>query len=65
LVQPVESQRLYKDGALLADARKLAELKVENDDVIGLAYLGEDGKWEELDITPLDAEKAEGAAYYG
>ena len=39
--QPSEDQRLYKEGALLEDARSLAELKVENDDELAVAYRGE------------------------
>eukprot|EP00891_Asterochloris_glomerata_P003937 jgi/Astpho2/3937/e_gw1.00063.222.1_t len=38
LQQPLESQRLYKDGTLLEDARKLADLKIENDDVLALTF---------------------------
>lgn len=37
-LQPLESQRLYKDGTLLEDARKLADLKIENDDVLALTF---------------------------
>lgn len=35
--QPPEAQMLYKDGAGLEDARRLAEYRIENDDVLGLA----------------------------
>ena len=37
-LQPLELQRLYKDGTLLQDARKLADLKIENDDILALTY---------------------------
>lgn len=36
--QPQESQRLYKDTTVLEDGKSLADLKVENDDVLGLTY---------------------------
>ncbi|KAK9824295.1 hypothetical protein WJX72_009223 [[Myrmecia] bisecta] len=55
--QPPESQRLYKGATLLEDAKKLADLKVENDDIIALTYLQEDGQWENIDITPFEADK--------
>ncbi len=37
--QPPESQQLYKGQAVLEDAKKLIDLKVENDDVLALCYL--------------------------
>ncbi len=37
-VQPQENQRIYKDGTVLEDAKSLAELKIENDDVLALTY---------------------------
>lgn len=40
-VQPPESQMLYKDEAPLEDARRLAELHVENDDILALTFLQE------------------------
>lgn len=36
--QGPETQRLYLGRTMLEDARQLAELKVENDDVIALTY---------------------------
>ena len=36
--QAPESQRLHLGKNLLEDARQLAELKVENDDVLALTY---------------------------
>ena len=37
-LQPAEDQRLYKEGVLLEDSKSLAELKVENDDELAVAY---------------------------
>ena len=37
-VQAPETQRLYLGKSTLEDARQLAELKVENDDVLALTY---------------------------
>jgi len=52
--QAPESQQLFKGGHLLEDAKKLAELKVENDEVIGLALAQPDGSFEAVDITPFE-----------
>lgn len=38
VLQAPETQRLYLGKSMLEDARQLAELKVENDDVLALAY---------------------------
>ena len=43
-LQPPENQQLYKNTMVLEDAKKLVELKVENDDVIALTFLQE-GVW--------------------
>jgi hypothetical protein len=42
--------QLQKDGAVLEDAKKLADLKVENDDVVAMCYKneGERGKTQEM-----------------
>lgn len=40
LVQPAEAQQLYKEGAALEEGRSLAELGVENDDELAVAYRG-------------------------
>lgn len=37
-LQAPEAQRLYLGKSMLEDAKQLAELKVENDDVLALAY---------------------------
>lgn len=37
-VQAPETQRLYLEKSMLEDAKQLAELKVENDDVLALTY---------------------------
>jgi transcription elongation factor B subunit 2 len=56
--QAPDKQRLYKDKQLLEDARKLADLRIENDDVIAMTYL-QDGQWEEIDIiSPESAAEA-------
>jgi hypothetical protein len=39
--QPPENQMLYKDEAPLEDARRLAELHIENDDILALTFLQE------------------------
>lgn len=39
-VQPAEAQQLYKEGAALEEGRSLAELGVENDDELAVAYRG-------------------------
>jgi transcription elongation factor B subunit 2 len=43
LPQPPEKQQLHKSTTLLDDSKKLAELKVENDDVLAVTFL-QDGK---------------------
>ena len=40
-MQPPEKQQLFKGNTLLEDAKKLAELKVENDDVLAVTYMQE------------------------
>lgn len=46
----------------LDDAKKLAELKVENDDVLALAYAQEDGGFERVKIlAPGAEEEADGS----
>ncbi|DBB07414.1 hypothetical protein WJX82_009855 [Trebouxia sp. C0006] len=49
--QGPETQRLYLGRTMLEDARQLAELKVENDDVIALTYQQGDGSWEDVNIA--------------
>lgn len=49
--QAPETQRLYLGRTMLEDARQLAELKVENDDVIALTYHQADGSWEDVNIA--------------
>ena len=39
--QAPENQQLFKNQVLLEDAKKLADLKVENDDVIALCFMKE------------------------
>jgi hypothetical protein len=36
--QPPDQLQLYKDQVVLEDAKKLADLKIENDDVVALCY---------------------------
>ncbi|KAL4853417.1 Elongin-B [Chlorella vulgaris] len=51
LVQkPAADQQLYKEGVLLEDDKTLAELRVENDDELAVAYRSE-GKPESLAIS--------------
>jgi len=52
---------LFKDEVKLDDARRLAEVHVENDDVLALTLMKEDGTFEEIDITSPEAEE-EGSA---
>lgn len=47
--QPAADQQLYKEGVLLEDDKTLAELRVENDDELAVAYRSE-GKPESLAI---------------
>lgn len=49
--QGPETQRLYLGKVMLEDAKQLAELKVENDDVLALAYQLSDGSWEDVNIA--------------
>mmetsp|Transcript_19766 Transcript_19766/g.58651 ORF Transcript_19766/g.58651 Transcript_19766/m.58651 type:complete len:95 (+) Transcript_19766:91-375(+) len=52
--QPPERQQLLKETTVLEDAKKLADLKVENDDVLAVTFMQEDGSWEDVEITPYD-----------
>lgn len=38
MLQPQDQQQLYKNGTVLEDVKSLAELKIENDDVLALTY---------------------------
>ncbi|KAL3147744.1 hypothetical protein ABBQ32_002485 [Trebouxia sp. C0010 RCD-2024] len=49
--QGPETQRLYLGKTMLEDAKQLAELKVENDDVLALTYQLSDGSWEDVNIA--------------
>lgn len=49
--QAPEAQRLYLGKSMLEDAKQLAELKVENDDVLALTYQLSDGSWEDANIA--------------
>lgn len=49
--QGPDTQRLYLGKAMLEDARQLADLKVENDDVLALTYQQSDGSWEDVNIA--------------
>mmetsp|Transcript_2449 Transcript_2449/g.4107 ORF Transcript_2449/g.4107 Transcript_2449/m.4107 type:complete len:90 (+) Transcript_2449:197-466(+) len=51
LEQPPEKQQLFKNNVPLEDAKKLADLRVENDDVLALTFLQDDGTFEAIDIT--------------
>eukprot|EP00198_Chlamydomonas_reinhardtii_P004821 XP_001694157.1 predicted protein [Chlamydomonas reinhardtii] len=57
--QPPESQQLFKGQAVLEDARKLIDLKVENDDVLALCYLQPDGSFEPINIATFETDKPE------
>ena len=37
-MQPPEKQQLFKSTQLLEDAKKLAEVKVENDDILAMVF---------------------------
>lgn len=54
--QGPETQRLYLGRTMLEDARQLADLKVENDDVLALTYQQPDGSWEDVNIAEYVAE---------
>ncbi|CAK0787962.1 hypothetical protein CVIRNUC_011184 [Coccomyxa viridis] len=53
-----KDMKLYREGTELTDSTTLAEAKAENGDTIAMAFAlpGEQGKFEEMDITPHDAE---------
>jgi hypothetical protein len=53
--QPAEDQRLYKEGVLLEDSKSLAELKVENDDELAVAYRTQ-GKHSTAKQQPVQAK---------
>ncbi|GBF89426.1 hypothetical protein Rsub_01998 [Raphidocelis subcapitata] len=61
LNQDPSALQLQKDGVVLEDARKLADLKVENDDVVAMCYKQEDGGFEPVEIAEF-AEAGGGAA---
>eukprot|EP00798_Chlamydomonas_sp_ICE-L_P021947 gene21947-28993_t len=52
--QSPENQQLFKNGTLLEDAKKLSELKIENEDVLAATFMQEDGAFEEIEITPFE-----------
>lgn len=43
LLQPPEKQQLLKDDVVLEDAKKLSDLKVENEDTLALTFQQEGG----------------------
>lgn len=49
--QDPSALQLQKDGVVLEDAKKLADLKVENDDVVAMCHRNADGTFEPIDIT--------------
>lgn len=49
--QAPDTQRLYLEKNMLEDAKQLADLKVENDDVLALTYQLTDGSWEDINIV--------------
>eukprot|EP00879_Flechtneria_rotunda_P005965 GHRR01006271.1.p1 GENE.GHRR01006271.1~~GHRR01006271.1.p1 ORF type:complete len:106 (+),score=13.95 GHRR01006271.1:293-610(+) len=61
---PPHKLQLFKEPhnqpTVLEDAKKLADLRVENDEVVAMAYLQDDGNWEAIDITPVGAEDSTG-----
>jgi transcription elongation factor B subunit 2 len=42
-LQPPEKQQLLKDDVVLEDAKKLSDLKVENEDTLALTFQQEGG----------------------
>lgn len=38
MLQPPEKQQLHKDDVVLEDAKKLSDLKVENEDTLALTF---------------------------
>lgn len=64
--QPPECQQLMKKKTVgwvaLEDSKKLADLDIENENVLALCYAQEDGSFEDVDITPYDREM-EGNAF--
>lgn len=51
LEQPPEKQQLLKGSQVLEDAKKLADLKVENDGIIALTFQQDNGEWEAVDYA--------------
>ncbi|KAJ9506499.1 ubiquitin-related domain-containing protein [Haematococcus lacustris] len=49
--QPPENQQLLKGTMLLEDAKKIAEMKVENDDILALTLMQPDGTFEAVNIA--------------
>lgn len=56
--QSPESQQLFKNGTLMEDAKKLSDLKVENEDVLAVTFIQEDGTFEPIDITPFEGPES-------
>lgn len=54
--QPPEKQQLHKNSTLLEDAKKLAELKVENDDVLAVTLM-QDGEMRSLHLHEVLAAR--------
>ena len=42
-LQSPEQQQLSKDGVVLEDAKKLADLKIENEDILAVVFAQEGG----------------------
>ncbi|PRW18390.1 Transcription elongation factor B polypeptide 2 [Chlorella sorokiniana] len=61
LQKPTEEQRLYRGEALLEDGQSLAELGVQNDDELGVAYRLPDGEFEALHVERFDQGSKEDA----
>eukprot|EP00877_Chromochloris_zofingiensis_P003149 jgi/Chrzof1/12835/Cz07g09030.t1 len=57
--QPPEKVQLVRDDAVLDDAKKLVDLKVENDDVVAMCYQQEDGSFEPVNITRFETAETD------
>lgn len=55
--QPPDKVQLCKGSSPLEDAKRLSELKIENDDIIGMCFVQPDGAFEDVVITPFDGAR--------
>ncbi|PSC72925.1 polyubiquitin 9 [Micractinium conductrix] len=54
LQQPAEDLRLYKEGAALEEGKTLAELRMQNDDELAVAFRLDGGAFEPITVEHFD-----------